>query len=70
MDKLLIEGNKITDPEKRYATAREVEQKLRDYVAYGMAVEQNYTAAIRDNVRGFNWDVGNNVRYDLISVVE
>jgi peptide/nickel transport system substrate-binding protein len=65
-DRMMIEGNDIVDTDERYAYAKKVEALLREDVPVAWAVEQNYTCAIRDNVKGFNWDVSNNIRYDFL----
>jgi peptide/nickel transport system substrate-binding protein len=65
-DRMMLEGNDIVDKEKRYAYAKKVEEVLREDVPVAWAVEQNYTCAIRDNIKGWNWDVSNNVRYEFL----
>ncbi|MBW2057284.1 MAG: ABC transporter substrate-binding protein [Deltaproteobacteria bacterium] len=65
-DRMMLEGNDIVDTEKRYEYAKKLERLLLEDVPVAWAVEQNYTCAIRDNIKGFNWDVSNNVRYDFL----
>jgi peptide/nickel transport system substrate-binding protein len=67
IDAMIHKGYDIVDLKERYAFGHELEMKLLDFVGYGMICEQNYTDAIRDNIKGFNWDVSNNVRYDFMS---
>jgi peptide/nickel transport system substrate-binding protein len=66
-DKMMVEGNNIVDKVKRYEYAQKLEKILLDDVPVAWGVEQNYTCAVRDNLKGFNWDISNNVRYDFMS---
>lgn len=66
IDQMIDEGTKMVDREQRYAYAKEVSKVIIEEVPFVWGVEQNYTAVIRNNIDGFNWDITNNVRCDFL----
>lgn len=64
VDNLLAAAGKVADQREVSAAAQ---RELMETAPYGFLVETNYTAAIRDNIVGFNWDVGMGTKFKLMS---
>lgn len=68
VDQMMRDANNVTDPNKRYAAAKEVQKILLEDVPYAWAVEQEFAIAANANLMGLVWDISNDVRYDFMSV--
>ncbi len=55
VDSLLAAAGKVADQRELSQAAQ---RELMETAPYGFLLETNYTAAIRDNLVGFNWDFG------------
>lgn len=66
VDSLLIDGIR-TPFANQQGMSLKAQKKIMEEAPIGWMVESNYTAAIRDNIKGFNWDFAQGTRFHLIT---
>jgi peptide/nickel transport system substrate-binding protein len=67
IDAMIKQGVSIVDPEKRYAFHKEIQRAILEEAPVGFVVQEGYRVAIRDNIKGWNLDIGESVRFDELS---
>jgi peptide/nickel transport system substrate-binding protein len=67
-DQMMRNANNITDRDKRYAAAKEVEKVLLEDVPYAWAIEQKFAIAANAKLLGLSWNISNDIRYDFMSL--
>jgi len=66
VDRLVDEGVGILDPEKRYEYYAAVQRIIMDDAPIIFAWEPHYTVAIRDNIKGWNWNTMQDTKFELV----
>jgi peptide/nickel transport system substrate-binding protein len=66
VDALIEQGTSIIDWDQRVAFHETIQKMIMDDAALVWAIEADYTIAIRDNVKGWNWNTVNETLFEKL----
>jgi peptide/nickel transport system substrate-binding protein len=66
VDQLLVDGIRTPFADQQEKSLK-IQQLIMEQAPVGWIAESNYTAAIRDNIKGFNWDFAQGTRFYQVS---
>lgn len=70
IDQMVMDGKPIVDPEERVRHHEELQRLILERAPVGFVVQEGYKVAIRDNIEGWNIDIGEVTKLYELSFTE